>query len=92
MKRLEQELVKELNDTKKNLAHQVEQTEQEKRNAQMTMNTRVEEIKKVSDDEKKKMEQLVRYFFYCIFFTVTVYNRYFIKILKLTAMSPSDQL
>lgn len=53
--------MQELNDVKKNLAQQFEQTEQERLKAQVTLNARVEELKKVSEDEKKKMEQLVRF-------------------------------
>lgn len=54
--------MKELNIIKKNLAQQVEQSEQDRLKAQV-MHTRVEELKKVGEDEKKKMEQLVRLFY-----------------------------
>lgn len=65
---LEKELVKQLDEIKKNLVQQVEETEQENCKAQVTLNTRVEELKKLSEEEKKRIEQLVRLLFIIIIF------------------------
>lgn len=58
------ELEEELKNIKNNLAKQIEIHENEKREAEQLLNEQKEQLKKVNDEERVKINQLVGSFFF----------------------------
>lgn len=68
------ELEEELKNIKNNLAKQIEIHENEKREAEQLLNEQKEQLKKVNDEERVKINQLVSCFFFlytCLVFQTT---------------------
>ncbi|XP_026732770.1 E3 ubiquitin-protein ligase RNF8-like isoform X2 [Trichoplusia ni] len=56
----EQEMLEELNATKKNLENKIHQTEQEKQKAEQLLQEQMEHMKMISNQDKNKMEELMK--------------------------------
>lgn len=73
------ELEEELKNIKNNLAKQIEIHENEKREAEQLLNQQKEQLKKVNDEERVKINQLVSCYF---FFYSLGFSNYFLNLKK----------